>query len=194
VYFLSQGEDVLAYDFDLSVGDTLQESNITNQILIIVDSIDSVLVGVEYHKRFLLKTNDGVFASLIEGIGSTCGAFTLIQPVFESGNDLWCVRLNNDVIWNFDPENPCLLLVGVIEPEPLQEFTIYPNPSDGLFYIGTTSQTIRAEVFNSIGKQIVILSDINKAIDLSEQPDGVYLVKLVNNNNESMVRRIVLKK
>ncbi len=194
VYFLSQGEDVLAYDFDLSVGDTLQESNITNQILIIVDSIDSVLVGVEYHKRFLLKTNDGVFASLIEGIGSTCGAFTLIQPVFESGNDLWCVRLNNDVIWNFDPENPCLLLVGVIEPEPLQEFTIYPNPSDGLFYIGTTSQTIRAEVFNSIGKQIVILSDINKAIDLSEQPDGVYLVKLVNNNSESMVRRIVLKK
>ena len=194
VYFLSQGEDVLAYDFDLSVGDTLQESNITNQILIIVDSIDSVLVGVEYHKRFLLKTNDGVFASLIEGIGSTCGAFTLIQPVFESGNDLWCVRLNNDVIWNFDPENPCLLLVGVIEPEQLQEFTIYPNPSDGLFYIGTTSQTIRAEVFNSIGKQIVILSDINKAIDLSEQPDGVYLVKLVNNNSESMVRRIVLKK
>ncbi len=194
VYFLNQGEDVLAYDFDLSVGDTLPESNITNQILIIVDSIDSVLVGVEYHKRFLLKTNDGVFASLIEGIGSTCGAFTLIQPVFESGNDLWCVRSFNDIIWNYDSEFSCLLLVGTGEPEPVNEFTVYPNPSEGILYIRTTSGTVKTEVFNSLGKQILILNGMNAPIDLSDQPDGIYLMKLFNKANEASVCRIVLKK
>ncbi|MHC1778061.1 MAG: T9SS type A sorting domain-containing protein [Lentimicrobium sp.] len=194
VYFLSQGEDVLAYDFDLSVGDTLPESNITNQMLIIVDSIDSVLVGAEYHKRFLLKTYDGtIFASLIEGIGSTCGAFSLIQPVFESGNDLWCVRLFNDIIWNYDNEFSCLLLVGMEDPEPENELTLYPNPSDGLFYIKSTSGTVKTEVFNSLGKQILILNEINAPIDLSGQPDGIYLVKLFNKENETRVYRIVLK-
>jgi hypothetical protein len=195
VWFLSQGEDVPAYDFNLAIGDTLPESIITNQIINIVVAVDSVLVGDVYHKRFHLSTHDGEpYAALIEGIGSTCGAFSMIQPVFESGNDLWCARLNNDVIWNYDPGNPCLLMVGVEEPEPVKELAIYPNPSGGLFYIRTTAQTIRTEVFNSMGKQIVILNDINKPIDLSEQPDGVYLVKFVNHNNEAVVRRIVLKK
>lgn len=195
VYFLSQGEDVLAYDFNLTVGDTLPESSITNQITNMVVAVDSVLVGDSFHKRFHLSTYEGEpYAALIEGIGSTCGAFCMIQPVFESGNDLWCARLNNDVIWNFDPENPCLLLVGVEETETLNELAIYPNPSNGLFYIRSTSKIDRAVVFNSMGKQIDILKEINAPIDLSEQPNGVYLVKLVNNNNEAMVRRIVLKK
>ncbi len=195
VYFLSQGEDVLAYDFDLTVGDTLPESNITNQMLIIVDSIDSVLVGVDYHKRFLLKTNDGtIFASLIEGIGSTCGAFTLIQPWFESGNDLWCVRSFDDIIWNYDSEFSCLLMVGIEEPETVNELAVYPNPSDGLFYFRTTSGPVKAEVFNSLGKQILILNEMNAHIDLSDQPDGIYLVKLFNKKNETRVYRIVLKK
>jgi hypothetical protein len=195
VWFLSQGEDVLAYDFDLAVGDTLPESNITNQMLIIVDSIDSVLVGLNYHKRFLLKTNNGaIFASLIEGIGSTCGAFAMIQPVFESGNDLWCVRLFNDIIWNYDNEFSCLLMVGIEEPEPLKEVVIYPNPSNGLFYLRSSSETDRAEVFNSLGKQILILKDKNLPINLSDQPDGVYLVKLFNKENETRISRIVLKK
>jgi len=195
VYFLSQGEDVVAYDFNLIAGDTLPESRITNQITNIVVSVDSVLVGDIFHKRFNLKTYEGEpYAALIEGIGSTCGAFSMIQPVFESGNDLWCVRLNNDVIWNFDPENPCLLLVGVEETETINELAIYPNPSNGLFYIRSTSKTDRAVVFNSMGKQIDILKEINAPIDLSDQPDGIYLVKLFNKDNEAMVRRIVLKK
>jgi len=195
VYFLSQGEDVVAYDFNLTAGDTLPESRITNQITNIVVSVDSVLVGDIFHKRFNLKTYEGEpYAALIEGIGSTCGAFSMIQPVFESGNDLWCVRLNNDVIWNFDPENPCLLLVGVEETETINELAIYPNPSNGLFYIRSTSKTDRAVVFNSMGKQIDILKEINAPIDLSDQPDGIYLVKLFNKDNEAMVRRIVLKK
>lgn len=195
VYFLSQGEDVLAYDFNLTVGDTLPESSITNQITNIVVAVDSVLVGDNFHKRFHLRTYEGEpYAALIEGIGSTCGAFSMIQPVFESGNDLWCVRLFNDIIWNYDSEFSCLLMVGVEEPEPIQELAIYPNPSNGLFYIKSTYKTDRAEVFNSLGKQIVILKEINAPIDLLDQPDGVYLVKLFNKDNEAMVSRIVLKK
>jgi hypothetical protein len=113
--------------------------------------------------------------------------------VFESGNDLWCVRLFNDIIWNYDNEFSCLLLVGMEDPEPENELTLYPNPSDGLFYIKSTSGTVKTEVFNSLGKQILILNEINAPIDLSGQPDGIYLVKLFNKENETRVYRIVLK-
>lgn len=194
VWLLSQGEDVLAYDFDLSVGDTLPESSFTNQMLIIIDAIDSVLVGINYHKRFILKTEDGtIFASLIEGIGSTCGAFSMIQPVFESGNDLWCVRSFDDIIWNYDSDFPCLLLVGVEEPEPKLKMTIYPNPSGGLFFVTTTTLIKRVIVYNSMGKQIPNIKVINAAIDLSDQPDGVYLIKLFDEHNSVSGSRIVLK-
>ena len=86
IYFLPpfQNTDTLLYDFNLSLGDTLPPSY-TNCTTNIVSSVDSVLVGAMYRKRFGLG-----YTYLIEGIGNTFG---LLQPIcfmLEPGSQLNC--------------------------------------------------------------------------------------------------------
>ncbi|MCD4747660.1 MAG: hypothetical protein K8R58_15300, partial [Bacteroidales bacterium] len=68
VYFFENGNDTLAYDFNLNIGDTLPVTclNVLNNNY--VQSIDSVLVGSQYHKRFWISDDNSInYASLIEG-------------------------------------------------------------------------------------------------------------------------------
>jgi len=63
---------------------------------------------------------------------------------------------------------------------------IYPNPTGGSTNIsldGSSGQMISGEIYNLAGK--VILKTINKnnnCIDLSKQPKGIYIAKLLINN------------
>lgn len=195
VYFLSQGQDVLAYDFNLTVGDTLPESPITNELINIVDSIDSVLVGGTFHKRFLVRLNDGeTYASIIEGIGSTCGAFSMIQPVFEFGDELWCARQDDNIVWNYDTEFPCLLLVGVENTLPVLPATVFPNPTNGIFVIRTSVEYDGIEVYNDCGKLILATRGISSPVNLEGKPEGIYLVKLLRSGIEFSIAKVILKR
>ena len=71
VYFFENGNDTLAYDFNLNIGDTLPVTclNVLNNNY--VQSIDSVLVGSQYHKRFWISDDNSInYASLIEGLNN----------------------------------------------------------------------------------------------------------------------------
>ncbi|MBX7183479.1 MAG: T9SS type A sorting domain-containing protein [Bacteroidia bacterium] len=78
VYVVPPGENTeqVLYDFNLQVGDTIYgflspESSLIGGGVDTVISIDSVLIGNEYHKR--LFTNELYQIYWIEGIGSTFG-------------------------------------------------------------------------------------------------------------------------
>ncbi|MFT6845486.1 MAG: PKD repeat protein [Flavobacteriales bacterium] len=78
----------------------------------------------------------------------------------------------------------------------LNNINIYPNPSNGIFYINTTSnQKIDLQVLNLQGQVLEMLSIEKQAnqwqVDLSQQADGVYFVKITSNNH-SALRRITL--
>src|SRR6202012_4459553 len=71
---------------------------------------------------------------------------------------------------------------------------VYPNPSSGSFVItlshaglGSASQPV-VKVYNTMGQEIFVetLKQVqgDNSIDLSNQPDGVYLYKITTENNE----------
>ena len=62
---------------------------------------------------------------------------------------------------------------------------VYPNPSNGMFTIEVNSQqpvtNNHIEIYNVLGQQVYqsIINADNKEIDLSRQPQGIYLYRIV---------------
>ncbi len=81
--------------------------------------------------------------------------------------------------------------------EELADFlNIYPNPSTGLLNItNRTNDDITFAVYSLLGKEMKkgILSDFDNQIDLSGLSDGIYIVKL-NQNNASLHKKIIVSK
>ncbi len=75
---------------------------------------------------------------------------------------------------------------------------IFPNPTNAYFYIATSSNIAphQVELYNLTGKSV--LTDIAKQngqlkIDLSQQPPGIYLIKLIAGDQIIMTSRIIRK-
>jgi hypothetical protein len=75
-------------------------------------------------------------------------------------------------------------------------FSVFPNPTTGRFTIYNNSTINSVEIYNLPGARIY--SDIKSAqqtsceIDISDQPKGIYLVK-VNSGIGNNIRKIVLQ-
>lgn len=54
---------------------------------------------------------------------------------------------------------------------------VYPNPSEGKFFIKTENKTMLMEIYNSVGEKILSENNSNE-INLSQFPKGIYFVKL----------------
>lgn len=62
---------------------------------------------------------------------------------------------------------------------------VYPNPSNGIFFIDNTQTITRLEVFDAVGNKIADLKETKAStkIDLSQQPKGLYIVRLQAGGN-----------
>lgn len=71
---------------------------------------------------------------------------------------------------------------------------IYPNPTDGMLYINSSSTINKVIVADMTGK---IIMDVNGGsdkveLDLSSNPKGIYVLKVIS-ENDSIVEKIVLE-
>lgn len=74
------------------------------------------------------------------------------------------------------------------------KINIYPNPSSGKIYFNNTSIHYEIHVFDMYGKIVFELPKGNhKNIDLSNLPNGIYLIKL-SNENQSQIDKIIIYK
>lgn len=71
----------------------------------------------------------------------------------------------------------------------LKTLTIYPNPTRDVFHINGIDDILQVEVFNMLGQKIT-QKDRNK-IDLSNQENGIYLLKIFT--NRSVISKRVIK-
>lgn len=178
--------DKLWYDFDLNTGDTIRTDIfpfVGNQYYT-VGSIDSVKVGISYHKRFAINnctTGSPNPLHFIEGIGSDYGLFSSIDCSFERRDILNCVSQGSKIIY------PAQLtecqMVGFSFPESKSAIKIYPNPGNGLYHIDGIKEQTRYTVFNVLGK-VVLVGDLSKSknsVDLSDLNSGIYLIQLLQN-------------
>jgi len=83
-----------------------------------------------------------------------------------------------------------------IEDLSINNINIYPNPSNGIFNIELNSKNIISGVIiDQTGKQIYnITNDLNKfKINLSTFNPGIYFMRLLDINNNYIVKKLVLK-
>jgi hypothetical protein len=85
-----------------------------------------------------------------------------------------------------------LLLIDGIEELNAANISIYPNPSNGVLFVDV-DQEFTLYVINITGK-VVYSSEIRTKteIDLSDQVPGVYIFRLINDNNQ-LTQRIIVK-
>ena len=75
------------------------------------------------------------------------------------------------------------------------EFTIYPNPSSGVFKINSSKKIASLEVVNLIG-EIIYSAQINSneaEIDLHNPAKGVYFVKLIYSDESMTEKKIIMQ-
>ena len=192
VYFYQDGlqePDVLAYDYNLNVGDTLPLTCLNTFENVFVYNIDSVLVGSQYNKRFWLTNGWSYgYPALIEGLGDTYGAFGYFtNPTNEWYLHLWCVKLNNVTVWKDDTSSTCSIITKVENLEKQIQVSAFPNPFSEYSTIRTNKDLDNASlsITNTLGKEvkkIVNISGRNLVIQRDNLPSGVYLICLVQEN------------
>ncbi len=74
-----------------------------------------------------------------------------------------------------------------VDIESEQDIEIFPNPSNGFFYINFSFQNsnIVAKIYNNYGNEILFQNlNLDTKIDISNQPNGIYLLKIIVSQKE----------
>ena len=69
-----------------------------------------------------------------------------------------------------------------------ESLTLYPNPAQDFVRIQNTSGSVNIEVFDLIGN--FILTSIDKTIDISKLPDGIYIINITSKNSREILKLI----
>ena len=194
------GEQLL-YDFNLTVGDTLPPYNSgyfagSNYI----SSIDSILIGGIYHKRYHISNPAGYsnFTSIIEGIGSTFGLIERLVDPFEWYDRLICFTPNGSTAYLDPSYSSCGLPspMGIADQKKDNGMQVFPNPGNGLINIRLAATgKIDVELCDLTGRTVLEKNDQLSAfsLDLSSYPCGVYFLKATDGKSFSAVQKIILQ-
>jgi hypothetical protein len=195
VYLYKNGVDTLAYDYNLNVGDTIR----TSCLLIpgfkpSIKSIDSVIVDNQYRKRFWIN---GCNYALIEGIGSTFGAFDWIMCPFEGFNDLYCVRMGSQIVWTSSIGGPCTL-TSINEDFAVENKVIFSQNPFSTQTILTSNVNLKNStvlIYDSSGKLIRKLTNASGnsiTIHRDNLPNGIYFFRLNQDDKIIATEKLII--
>ena len=195
-YQLFGNEEYLLMDFTLNVGDTLF-SYISPGL--IISSIDSVLIGDQYRKRFNFSNGD-ICNWMIEGIGHGTGLFEPMGGGLEFASWFICYGENNIPLYG---DTNCILNVGYeIFSFHISDIKIYPNPTSGKFTINTSEsiEEIKSYLITDMCGKIISnnnnigsLNGNSIEINIEDCKSGVYSLTINYYNKESVHRKIIRK-
>lgn len=196
-YNLTEEEEYLLHDFDLSVGDTANTlyPDCENHI---VTWIDTVYLGNAPRKRFHFGGGFN-FVTLIEGVGTSWGLQYTPCNDFPAPYQLQCFVQDQYYI-QFNSQVDCYSLVvvstdGISE----QEFTLYPTPFTDEINIqlpSSLAQPLHIVITNLLGTiiyqtQIDVSNEI-ETINPGNIPTGVYVVWLSSKDATSSFKILKL--
>lgn len=133
---------------------------------------------------------------------------TLVDTIalkLKPGNSFTCLpnyvpAMNGTALLSYPiciPGNPnnCPSFTGMDEVEDNSQLAVFPNPGNGIYSVNFrnhNSSYKTMEVFNTVGKQILIAKNFSNSavLDLSAQPDGIYFLHFTDGNN-SITQKIV---
>ena len=150
---------------------------------------DITICGWEYlylnagagYSSYLWSTGDTVSVIVVHFDNSmSYGPYTYYVDVWD---ELGCMG-SDTVIVTFDP------CIGISENSGHGDFEIYPNPNKGMFNmtLGNITGDVDMTIYNIQGQIVYreklegVVPNYNKQLDLSNQPKGVYYIKLMNHD------------
>lgn len=90
--------------------------------------------------------------------------------------------------------NPSLcnsIYLGVDEIKKEQDVWLYPNPTAGLFRLETEQELNSIEILDVFGKQLYYSEKNQTEINISDFVNGIYFVRLVDSNDNVVVKKVV---
>lgn len=198
-YMTGDTNDVLLYDFNLGLNDSIVENNGVTQT---ITSIDSILINNKYRKRYTLDP-DWAGKYWIEGIGSTRGLLSSIDPfpTCTCIHSLLCFTQNDTVLYlDQNISNTCLpLLTDISNDYSFKNFIeVFPNPvlSSGLITFPDINKTFsRLEIYNSTGTLINSINVLSKTcyrIDNVDFTAGVYFFRLIDKSGHFLTGKFLI--
>jgi Secretion system C-terminal sorting domain/PKD domain len=87
-----------------------------------------------------------------------------------------------------DP-NPCNL--NNIDLEKPIEITIFPNPAQNILNIKTSGLIKQIKVYDVLGQKVIIEQASTNSIDVSNLVDGIYLIKIIGENDKTFSTKFI---
>jgi hypothetical protein len=77
----------------------------------------------------------------------------------------------------------------------LIDVNLYPNPNTGQFTLSGLTQGMIVEVYDYTGRRITTLnaSDVTMQVNISDQPNGIYLIRITDKEGTFLTRKKVVK-
>lgn len=194
----------LLYDFNWQVGDTIT-GYLDSPIAAFEDtviSIDSVLVGSSYRKRWFIDPYYQVY--LIEGIGSTYGLINPIPAGISDNDDyvLNCYNQDNVPLYP-SGSSGCPVLTDIEEQaEHEMQLVVYPNPAEDFLYLqlpfDCMNQILEVSISGIDGKkffQQFVMATQKSIVDITlpDLKSGMYQVQVVSAEKQLQSRFMVIK-
>jgi len=145
--------------------------------------------------------NDWLNTESISGSGKFCIGQNTSNTGLMTGTFDFCDQTGGNLDINTGTIQPTVTYcqytcsVNINENEIKTEFSIYPNPGNGIFNINATADITKIEVYNIIGK-IILSHEINTqntVIDLKQQPTGIYFYKMYNGSRVLNSGKLIIK-
>lgn len=200
VYFVpdTSSTEYILYDFNLGLGDTIIHpfggASCSNDT-VIIEQVDSILASDGYHRQLHLSS----FAIWIEGIGSIYYLFQPAELLCVSGNSSLECMINDSLFIYPSASSLCTVSVPEQISKPIDIF-IYPNPateSIQLKSLQLSSQTIEFEIYiNDLFGKVVKHTEVTykkDKIDISSLKKGIYFIKILNQQHETLYTSKIIK-
>lgn len=188
-YDSASSSDKILYNFNLSVGDTLDSTKVhfgNNGFTApkIITSIDSVLINGTYRNRYNYN-NSCTFSptdtSIIEGIGALHG-FIYPPSCFEFLFFLNAFHQNNTLYYGNSTAQCYDFTSGIAEAVDKLNISVYPNPTkDELTITLSQFQKAKLEIYNSIGEKIYTQHiTVSNKLQTSNWHEGIYFIRITS--------------
>ncbi len=194
VYYYSNGEKRLLYDFSLIAGDTLKVKSpdtvgMPDSLFIYIESVTTENIDGQ---DFQIQVTDPDYFTnsfgadwgdnFIEGIGSYNWCLFPQEALCEEGSFLRCVTYADGTTIKFTDEPDCYVL-GTDDIK-LSGISIQPNPMEDRFYIkNPDNHSFAIQVFNQQGQLMFAQKEMrsaNQEVITKDWATGTYLLRLVN--------------
>ena len=121
----------------------------------------------------------------------------LTYPIGENGGDL----INEDLVYYIESltANENISSILSIDDSNMASKTIilYPNPVTNELNIQLNSsvKAPKMAIFNTIGQMVISYQSFNESntVDISKLPEGTYIIKVTNKNNEQVLTKKFVK-